>query len=77
MYTSNFQLPVLTMTTSIYQPVSLPALYRYSEALGIASAEFPGHRLLVPAAAVGNSRILAYLDTSEIATGLWSEETKY
>jgi hypothetical protein len=56
--------------------VSLPALYQYSEALGIVSAEFLEHHLLVLAAAVGNSHILAYLDTSEIATGLWSEEIK-
>jgi hypothetical protein len=40
------------------------------------SAEFLEHHLLVPAAAVGNSHILAYLDTSKIATGLWSEEIK-
>jgi len=56
--------------------VSLPALYQYSEALGIVSAGSPAHHRLVPAAAVGNSHILAYLDTSKIAIGLWSEEIK-
>jgi len=40
------------------------------------SAESPAHHLLAPAAAVGNFHILAYLDTSKIATGLWSEEIK-
>jgi hypothetical protein len=40
------------------------------------SVESPEHHLLAPAAAVGNSHILAYLDTSKIATGLWSEEIK-
>jgi hypothetical protein len=40
------------------------------------SAEFLEHHLQVPAAAVGNSHILAYLGTSKIATELWSEEIK-
>jgi hypothetical protein len=40
------------------------------------SAEFPEHRLLVPAAAVGNSYIPACLDSVMIATELWSGQIK-
>ena len=56
--------------------MTLPVQYQYSEALGSESAEFLEHHLLVPAAAVGNSHILAYLDSAKIATGLWSEKIK-
>jgi hypothetical protein len=57
-------------------PVSLLALCQYNEALEIVSAEYPEHRLLVPAAAAGNSHILACLDSVMIATELWSEKIK-
>jgi hypothetical protein len=40
------------------------------------SAEFPEHHLLVPAAAAGNSYILAHLDSLMLATELWSEQIK-
>lgn len=57
-------------------PVSLLALYQYSEALGILSAEYPEHHLLVPAAAAGNSHELGGLDSVTLATEQWSAKIK-
>lgn len=56
--------------------MSLPALYQYSEALGIVSEEFLEHHLQVPGAAAESSHTLAYLGNAKIATELWSEKIK-